>query len=78
MQEIIKELKELGYEGKISEGAMGTSNYAWIQFPKKGNSKLIKDLKANGWEKDREWKNASMFDRIYEGYSMYISFKKFY
>ncbi|KOM97247.1 hypothetical protein ACP49_09250 [Clostridium botulinum] len=82
MEEIIKELKDLGYDGKVSKGSKGYSgnmkDYAFIQFPKKGNSSLIKKLIECGWKKEREFKFCSPFETVYSGYSVYISFEKFY
>lgn len=82
MEELIKELKELGYNGKVSSGSVGyeenMKEYAFIQFPKKGNSKLIEKLIEFGWKKEREFKLSSPFETVYSRYSIYISFKKFY
>lgn len=55
MEELKKELIELGYVDKVSKGSEGYSenmrDYAFIQLPKKGNSDLIKKLIEHGWKK---------------------------
>jgi len=82
MEELKKELIELGYVDKVSKGSEGYSenmrDYAFIQLPKKGNSDLIKKSIEHGWKKEREFKLCSPFEISYSGYSIYISFKKFY
>ncbi|GCD12910.1 ankyrin repeat domain-containing protein [Clostridium tagluense] len=82
MEEIIKELKELGCDSKICSGSEGYTghmkDYALIQFCKKGNSQMIKNLIEHGWKKEREFKEFSPFVTVYSGYSIYISFKKYY
>ena len=82
MELIIKELKELGYEDKVSKGSEGYTghmkDYALIQFCKKGNSKMIKNLIEHGWKKEREFKSPSPFITMYSGYNIYMSFKKYY
>lgn len=81
MEEIIKELNKLGFKGKVSSGSVGYNgnmkDYVIIEFPKKGNAKLIKQLINLGWKKEWEFKFNPALETIYSGYSIYISFKKF-
>ena len=78
MDKIKKELKELGYDGHISEYSSGYSRnmqrYVLITFLKKGKSKFIKKLIDLGWEKHDEYK--SFGSPSYKGYSLTIEYRK--